>query len=242
MYIPFNTPHYPLQGTDKWRKHYAEQGTEYPRDLYAAFMSTTDEQIGRIIAEVDRLGLREKTLIVLQSDHGHSTEERTHSSGGYCGPYRGAKGCLFEGGLRVPSIVSMPGRVPEGVTRDQLVVGTDWLPTIADFTGAKLPSVKLDGRSIKPVIVDNAPSPHETRYWELGKGSKPQWVVRKGDWKLLGNANDRANIAPLTDADRKLFLVNLANDIGERKNLADANPDKVEELMEVRDAYAEELK
>lgn len=240
IYMANNVPHYPLQGTAKWREYYADKDLESPRDMYAAFVSSLDEQIGRVIAKVDELGLREETLIIFQSDHGHSTEERTFYSGGYCGPYRGAKGCLFEGGLRVPSVVSMPGTIPQGVVRDQMAVGTDWLPTIAEFCGVALPEQTIDGRSLKGVILDNAPTPHEAYYWQLGKGGAPQWVVRKGSWKLLGNPADRSNKAPLT-ADDKLFLVNLADDITEMKNVAKDHPDKVAELLEVKERFATEV-
>ncbi len=74
LYFAINEPHYPYQGDPKWLEHYAQ--LKYPRNLYAAFLSTMDERIGRLIAEVDALGLRESTLVIVQSDHGHSTEER----------------------------------------------------------------------------------------------------------------------------------------------------------------------
>ena len=86
------------------------------------------------------------------SDHGHSTEERTMFGGGYAGPYRGAKFSLFEGGIRVPAIVSLPGVVPAGQVRDQLATAVDWLPTIAEVTGARLPGAKIDGKSLLTLI------------------------------------------------------------------------------------------
>jgi arylsulfatase A len=238
IYWANNVPHYPLQGTAKWREMYKD--LPHPRDKYNAFMSTLDESIGQVIAKIDELGLREKTLIVFQSDHGHSTEERTFGSGGYCGPYRGAKACLFEGGLRIPSIVSMPGTIPEGVTRDQMVHGCDWLPTIADFCGTPLPPTKLDGKSVKDVILKDAASPHEMLYWRLGRGNKAQWVVRQGDWKLLGNPKDNSHKAELTKDD-KLFLVNLGDDITEMTNVAKDHPEVVKRLSAVHDEYEAEL-
>ena len=238
IYWANNVPHYPLQGTAKWREVYKD--LPHPRDKYNAFVSTLDERIGRVIAKIDALGLREKTLIIFQSDHGHSTEERTFGSGGYCGPYRGAKGCLFEGGLRIPSIVSMPGTIPEGVTRGQMVHGCDWLPTIADFCGAPLPSAKLDGKSLKDVILKDAASPHEVLYWRLGSGKRAQWVVREGDWKLLGNPKDNSHKAELTKDDA-LFLVNLGEDISEMTNVAKEHPEVVERLSAVHEEYEGEL-
>ena len=72
MYWAINVPHYPLQGTDRWRKHYEKMSP--PRRMYAAFVSTMDEMIGKLISKVDDAGLRENTIIIFQSDHGHSTE------------------------------------------------------------------------------------------------------------------------------------------------------------------------
>jgi arylsulfatase A-like enzyme len=239
LYWANNVPHYPLQGTEKWRKKYKDLPS--PRNMYAAFVSTMDERIGQVLGKLDELGLREKTLVIFQSDHGHSTEERTFGGGGNAGPYRGAKACLFEGGLRVPSIVSMPGTIPEGEVRAQMATGCDWLPTIAEICGVPLPERKLDGRSLVGVIQSaEASTPHESFYWRLGRGSKAQWVVRWGDWKLLGNPRDTSKKAPLTNAD-KLFLCNLAEDVTEMKNLAKEHSDMVQRLEKMQHEYAEDI-
>ncbi len=239
LYWANNVPHYPLQGTDRWRAKYKHLPA--PRRMYAAFVSTLDERIGRVVAKIDELGLREKTLIIFQSDHGHSTEERTFGGGGFAGPYRGAKGCLFEGGLRVPSIVSMPGTVPQGEVRSQMATGCDWLPTIAQLCKAKLPKRKIDGKSLVPVIRSgDAPSPHEEFYWQFGRGGGAQWVVRQGDWKLLGNPRDNSRKTPLTKDD-KLFLCDLSEDIGEMKNVAKENPEVVGRLKAIRAEFGREI-
>jgi len=235
LYWANNVPHYPLQGTEKWRAKY--KGLPAPRRMYNAFLSTLDERIGRVVAKVDELGIRDRTLVIFQSDHGHSTETRTFGGGGNAGPYRGAKGCLFEGGIRIPSIVSMPGTIPQGEVRDQMVTGCDWLPTIADFCGAKPPKRKLDGKDIRPLILSaDVPSPHKTFYWQLG----PQWAVREGDWKLLGNPKDNSHKAELTARD-KLFLCNLAQDITEMKNLNAENPEVVERLKKLQEQYVADI-
>ncbi len=239
LYWAINVPHYPMQGTAKWRARYTH--LEAPRRMYAEFVSTMDERIGRVLDKLEQAGLRENTLIVFQSDHGHSTEERAFFGGGNPGPYRGAKGCLFEGGLRVPSIVSWPGVIPSGEVRDQMAVGCDWLPTLADFCDVDRPDRKLDGTSIKPMILDHSVrSPHDSFYWHLGAGKSPQWAVREGDWKLLGNPQDRSNTAPLTEDDR-LFLANLKDDIGERTNLAAKHPQIVDRLQQLRTQYLADI-
>ncbi len=244
IYWAINWPHYPLHGTEKWRRRY--QKLSPPRDKYAAFVSTTDEYIGRVVNYLEVLGLRENTIIIFQSDHGHSVEERTFGGGGSAGPYRGHKGNLFEGGIRVPSIVSWPAGIPKGEVRDQLVVGTDWWPTIAALTGSRVPKDhKLDGRSIVDVIrSEKSKSPHEDYYWQLGKGKNAQWVVRAGDWKLYSNPKE--NVKPewavtLTGKDKAGFLANLGTDVGESRNAASTNPDVLKRLQSIASRYQADI-
>jgi arylsulfatase A-like enzyme len=262
IYLAFNVPHYPLQATGKWREYYQKvkplevrytntidpevweeyyHGFRSVRSMYTAFISSIDEQIGRVMEQVDQLGIRENTIVIFQSDHGHSHESRTFWGGGYAGPYRGCKGNLFEGGIRVPSIVSWPGTVPQDEVREQMATGCDWLPTIADWTGAELPEDALDGKSLVPVIVDDAPTPHEHFYWQLGRGNNAQWVVRKGPWKLLGNARDGSG-RHLAPEDKKRFLANLQEDVGESTNLIEKYPEIHQQLEAIHKGYAEELK
>ncbi len=238
LYWAINLPHYPLQGTDRWREHY--QHLDPPRQMYAAFVSTLDEAIGRVLARVTELDLQEQTIIVFQSDHGHSTEERTFGGGGSAGPCRGAKGCLFEGGIRVPSIISWPGTLPQGEVRDQFATGCDWLLTLVDLCGLESPEVHLDGRSLAPVLRENAASPQETFYWHLGSGRQPQWAVRKGGWKLLGNPRDTSQPKSLPNGTGR-FLVNLDEDPGEQQNQAEQHPEIVAELEAIRERYLESI-
>jgi arylsulfatase A-like enzyme len=235
MYWAINTPHYPLQGEARWREHYA--GLPSPRREYAAFVSTTDEKIGQLVSKIDALGLRENTIIVFMSDHGHSTEERTFGGGGNAGPYRGAKFSLFEGGIRVPAIISWPGNLPEEAVREQMGSGLDWFPTLAELAGLSYDAADLDGKSIVPIIRSaTAASPHQEFFWMQGE----QWAVRDGDWKLIGNPRDTSHKAPLTDDDR-LFLVNLAGDVTEMENLAKNYPDKVKAMQSMHEKWKNEL-
>jgi arylsulfatase A len=235
LYWAINLPHYPLQGKEKWRKQYEHLPS--PRNKYAAFISSMDEAIGELLAGLNELGLREDTVVIYQSDHGHSTEERTFSGGGSAGPYRGAKFSLFEGGIRVPAIISWPGTLPAGQVRSQMATACDWLPTIADLCGAEAPKHRLDGASLRDVISDgSATSPHQTFHWQTGGGKNPQWAVRDGDWKLIGNPRDTSNKAPLGKGDQR-FLVNLANDVTEMKNVAADHPEIVARLTQLHDAW-----
>jgi len=231
VYFALNMPHYPYQGYEKWLRHYGD--LPYPRNLYAAFISTLDENLGRLLENIDQLGLRRQTIVIFQSDNGHSTEERAHFGGGSAGPYRGAKFSLFEGGIRLPAIISWPGTLPETEVRGQLVTACDWLPTIADLCQVPLPPRKLDGKSLAGAIRSaDAPSPHPVFHWQTGAAKNPSWAVREGNWKLLGNPRDPGNEASLGKEDR-VFLVNLADDVGERKNLAGGYPEIVARLEQL---------
>jgi arylsulfatase A-like enzyme len=233
MYFAFNSPHYPYQGYARWLKHYRDQGVAYPRDLYAAFLSTQDEHIGQLVGLIDATGIRENTIIVMQSDHGHSTEERAHFGGGNAGPYRGAKFSMFEGGLRVPAVISWPGHLPEGDTREQIAHGCDWMPTLAALCGIDTVPSGIDGKSIAGVIHDNAsPTPHEHLVWQVNEGGNATWAVREGDWKLLVNVRDTTDGKNVQNIEGP-FLVNLAKDIGETTNLAGEQPEIVQRLTQI---------
>lgn len=230
LYWAINVPHYPMQGTDKWREHYKD--LDAPRRMYAEFVSTMDEKVGEILKFLQEKGLRDNTIVILQSDHGHSTEERAFFGGGNAGQYRGAKGCLFEGGVRVPSFISWPAKIPQGEIRNQMVFGCDWFPTIADICGIDKPQHHLDGTSIRSVIMDDADSPHDEIFWQLGGNKKPQLAIRSGEWKLLINAQDRSSKSELSAADKVSFLCNLDDDPSESKNVADTHPEIVSKLTD----------
>jgi arylsulfatase A-like enzyme len=237
LYFAMNTPHYPYQGDPEWLRKYQEDGVPYPRDLYAAFVSTLDDRIGKLMAKVEELGLLEDTIVVFQSDNGYSVEVRAHNGGGSAGSYRGAKFSLFEGGIRVPAIISWPGYLPEGEVREQAGHGCDWMPTLVELCGVKPPEAALDGKSLVPVIQSaTAPTSHDVMHWQVGRERKAQWAVRQGDWKLIGNPLDPTNAAPLTEADQ-LFLCNLAQDASEMRNLAAEHPGEVQRLLNLHEEW-----
>ncbi len=122
-----------------------------------------------------------------------------------------------------------------------MATGCDGLPPVAEICGVSLPERKLDGKSLKMVIMSaDAESPHDVFYWQLGSGDNAQWVVRQGDWKLLGNPRDRSDKAPITKDD-KLFLVNLREDVSEMTNIAKDHPDVVARLKKIRDEYVKDI-
>lgn len=231
IYYAINTPHYPYQGEPKWLEHF--RNVPYPRNLYAAFLGSQDERIGRLLAVLDEEGLREKTIVVFQSDNGHSTEDRAHGGGGSAGPYRGAKSSFFEGGIRVPAIISWPGTLPAGEARDQVAHAADWLPTLVELCGIEPPQAMLDGASLVPVLRDaKATGPHAATpvHWQLGEGGHATWAVRDGDWKLIHRP------------DEPDFLANLRDDPGETKNVASSHPEVVERLAAAHHQLKQQLK
>ena len=226
MYYAINTPHYPLQPYEHWREKYAE--LDMPRRDYAAFMSTTDEEIGNLIRAIDNAGIRENTIIMFLSDHGHSYEERTFGGGGYSGPYRGGKFSLFEGGIRVPAIISWTGGLEQNKVIDEMCLSMDILPTFAELCDIKSVPQSIEGISFGDVIQGDNPSHHDVAYWNL----KKQFAVRKGEWKLIGNPRDPSDETSINIETDSLFLSNLMLDVSESQNLAKENPDKVNELIQ----------
>ncbi|ARN56188.1 sulfatase-like hydrolase/transferase [Sedimentisphaera salicampi] len=219
LYFSLNNPHYPYQGTPEWLEYYKD--LPYPRNLYAAFLSTADEKIGELLKKVDQYNLRRDTIIIFQSDQGHSEEVRAHRGGGSAGPYRGHKGQLYEGGIRIPAIISWPGHLPEKEVRTQMATNCDWYPTLLEL--CKLPPAghRLDGKSLMPIIKSaKAPTAHKHFHWK----SRGTTVVRSGKWKLLMFK-------------KKTELYDIPSDPGESKNLAEKHPEVVEGLKKISDDY-----
>ncbi|WP_447640802.1 MULTISPECIES: sulfatase family protein [Chitinophagaceae] len=238
LYWAINLPHYPLQGKTKWLEYY--KNLPSPRNKYAAFISTLDDEIGDLIKTLKQERLWENTIIVFQSDQGYSTEERTFGGGGSAGIYRGSKFSLFEGGVRVPAFISWPGKIKPNEVRDQIAINTDWFPTLAQLCNIPLPERRIDGKSIVDVINNNrTESPHNLLLWQSG-GSKdnPQWSVRKGEWKLLHNPFEAAKSELTSEG---YFLVNLENDPGERHNLAKDKPEIVQQLTTLHNSWIQEV-
>lgn len=235
LYWAVNIPHYPLQPTEEWLDYYADLPN--PRRMYAAFVSTFDDYLGELCSFLAAERLDENTILIFQSDNGHSMEERTFRGGGYSGPYRAGKFSLFEGGIRVPAVICWPGKLPEGQTRDQVAMNIDWFPTIVDLCGLSTNGMDVDGKSLVPMIKDGSlPSPHKVLHFDFGN----QWAIRYGDWKLISNPID---VTPKEEKTLKgLFLSNLGQDETEQTDFKDQFPEKVKELQAKRDAFEASLK
>ena len=159
------------------------------KDLYADNVAYLDKTLGKVVAELERLNLREKTLILFAADNG--TAGRSGTIGGR--QISGAKGSMWEGGARVPFIASWKGTAPQGKVLKDLVDFTDLYVTFAELAGAKRPEgVTLDGRSFTPQLMGRPGNPREWIFVQLGN----QWYVREQGWKL----NQRGDLFDMKDA------------------------------------------
>jgi arylsulfatase A-like enzyme len=196
--------------------------------------------VGNVLDHLEETGQLDNTIIVFQSDHGHSTEERAYFGGGNAGPFNGAKFSMLEGGIRVPAIISWPGGdLPKGQVRHQWAGSVDWYPTLAELADVAIPNpVDIDGVSLRDVIYDNSVSGHDVMHWATGNPevTSNAWAVRKGDWKLLGNPSDPAKKLTFTEED-SLYLVNLSRDSTESKNLKMDHPEVAAELLNLHENW-----
>jgi len=195
---------------------------------FAAMVHRMDRDIGRIVARLKEYGIAGDTLVLFSSDNG------PHKEGGHDpaffdsnGPLRGIKRDLYEGGIRVPAIAWWPGRIPPGRTSDHVSAFYDFLPTACEVAGVAAPD-GIDGISFLPELTGRTQPPHAYLYWEFpSQGGKR--AVRAGRWKAVWLDTNKKPDAPPE-------LYDLAEDIGETTNVADAHPDVVERLT----AYAKE--
>lgn len=224
LYLPFNAVHTPLQVPDSYLAPFGALSGK--RKIYAGMMAAMDEAVGQVLAALDAAGLRKNTLIIFSSDNGGPAPGTITDNG----TLRAGKGTIYEGGMRVCACVSWPGHIPAGKTVAEPVQSVDWYPTLVKLAGGSLEQkLPLDGKDIWPVLTAGAKTPHDAL---LLCGTTPaRAAVRAGDWKLLVGASDRnAEEEGDRDGGKSVELYNLAADIGEKQNLAAANPDKVNEL------------
>jgi arylsulfatase A-like enzyme len=202
--------------------------------VYAALIETLDDAVGLLLAKLDSLGLRDRTIVVFTSDHGGlHVPEGPHSRITHNTPLRAGKGYLYEGGLRVPLIVRWPGRVPTGRLVDSPVINTDWLPTLAEIGGARTPR-DLDGVSIASLLLGRGPAKPRPFYWHFphytNQGSQPAGAIRDGDWKLVEHFEDG-----------RTELFNLRNDISEATDLSVREPRRVARLKRQLSAWRQRV-
>jgi arylsulfatase A len=222
LYMPHTMPHIPLYVSPEFEGK-SDAG------LYGDCIQEIDWSVGQIIKTLKAEGLEKDTFIVYTSDNGpwnlkgNKTDKvkgnMNRRTGGSALPLRGYKFQKWEGGMREPTVMCWPGRIPAGKVCGELAGTIDILPTIAALSGAKLPEKKIDGKDITPLIEarSGAKTPHEAYFYRT-KG------VRSGDWKFIEN---------------KLF--NLDKDISESKDLSSENPTIVARLKKLLDGHKAEM-
>lgn len=231
LYVPFTAVHLPVKEPDTWlAKVPASLKGDVPRH-YAASIMHLDDAVGRIVSALEKSGLRENTLIVFTSDNGGSTAENgdqkyppdNYPKGKLTGnnaPLRGEKGDLYEGGIRVPTLVSWPEKLKPGKSDFPTQI-TDWMPTFCAIAQYKSAAVaNWDGTDIWPVLTGQGKRESHLLYW-AAPGFRAR-AVREGDWKLIVQGKGDST---------KVELFNLGADPNEGTNLASQMPDKVAHLQ-----------
>ncbi|MBQ3136524.1 MAG: sulfatase-like hydrolase/transferase [Clostridia bacterium] len=226
LYVAYNAPHYPMHAPEKYLKRFSH--LPWDRQIMAAMISAVDDGVGEISNELIRQGISDNTIIYFQSDNGPSRESRNWLDGradlyygGTSGIFKGHKFSLFEGGIRVPAILSWPAKISQKVI-DTPHIAADIFPTILEACGGDISEYDLDGKSLLPIIEGTECNPHEYLFWEM----EGQTAVRKGKYKLVINGR----LEEFAEIQNEYFLSDLENDPCERINLADEMPELFEEL------------
>ena len=211
---------------------YKDQPWTAQQKNYAAMVTRLDTDVGRLLALVKELGLDENTLVMLAGDNGSSFQPNSELGRHFqqaANGLRGFKRELYEGGLRQAALARWPGTVPSGRVSDEPWAFWDFLPTVAELAGAKIPAeCKTDGLSLVPYLKGGTAPKREYFYWELHEARRPLRAVRFGDWKAVQNGPQAA-----------LELYDLAADPSEKTNLARQKAGivaKAAELMEAAHA------
>lgn len=232
-------PHAPLNPTDEQMAPYERfswgRGVRHKsaETVYYASVADLDQQVGRLLQELDALGLADDTLVIFSSDNGPEDihiGNAGYSGVGSAGPFRGRKRSLYEGGVRMPFIVRWPGRVPAGRIDDASVVaGVDLLPTVCKLAGIAVPEGHaLDGEDVADVLLGQSRPRRTPLMWQwrfriVGEPfhRSPILAIRDGDWTLLMNP-DRSRVE----------LYDILKDPTQLDNLASQHPEVVERLAE----------
>jgi arylsulfatase A len=235
--IPEDEPSWAMYRDKKWDA--TNQKGAHDAQIYAAMVNMADRQVGEIFKLLKELDIDEKTIVFFCGDNGGQAyfKNEAHPNGFFepnGGVYRGGKGDLYEGGLRIPMIVRWPGKIEPSSVSDHLWYFPDVMPTLADIASAATPS-NTDGISVLPTLLGEEvcgceQKQHEYLYWEFGEGQ----AVRMGKWKLVKPSRRPTGLPKGTEPPFELY--DLDTDISEQNNLAENHPDILAKLVE----YAEQ--
>ena len=225
--IAFNAPHWPYQvpdnpsvARDSARHLSPFDDSTSTRAEYAAMIERVDLGVGRILETLDRLGLRDNTIVIFTNDNGGEWLSRN-------APLFHHKMSVWEGGIRVPAIIRWPAKIPAGGVTRQVGITMDLTASILAAAGAALPpDLRLDGMNLFPILEGRAPGAQRTLFWR-GHPARPHRAVRSGDWKLV--------------MEPRPMLFNLGTDIGERDNVIGRHPEVARRLRDLLEAWEREV-
>ena len=239
LYVPHAMPHVPLFVS----KAHAGQSE---RGLYGDVVREIDWSVGQILQTLSRLKLDDNTLVIFTSDNGPWLSYGAHA--GSAKPLREGKGTAWEGGVREPCVMRWPGKIPAGTESHELAATIDLLPTIAKLAGAELPTRKIDGLDIGPLLSGDpaAKTPHEAYWYYWGDGLH---AIRSGKWKLhFPHAYVHVDVpgqeglpGKLSQPKTELALYDLDADIGESTDLAAQHPEVVARLTALAEVARDDL-
>lgn len=248
LYLSYYAVHKPIQAKEEMIEKYREKAsslgpvkdvefisersafTKLIQDdpAYAAMIQSVDDNIGRVIQELDKLGITENTIIIFTSDNGGlSTLDGRKDSPTSNLPLRTGKGWLYEGGIRIPLIIKWPGEIIQGSVCSVPVISMDLYPTVLEMAGLKLNLEQhKDGFSLIPLLKQEGKLKRNAIFWHYphyhGSGNKPSGAVLRGNYKLIEWYEDGG-----------IELYNLNDDVGEKIDLADSIPEKATELKKM---------
>ena len=217
-YVPFHIVHAPLQAKEADLKGVDPKVTDKTKRTYAAMVQALDKNVGAILNELDRLGLRDNTIVVFTSDNG-ATQDGSNL------PFRGGKHSVFEGGTHLPTVIHWPNGKATSRTWDGLCGALDMFPTLMSMADLKLPETRpLDGKNIWPSLRDNTASPVESYYWAW----RNEDAIRTADWRMHRFFDHNE-------------LYDISADISEKKNVADEHPEVVKSLTAKLTTWADSI-
>jgi len=251
MVMSFSAIHHPLvENADTIRNWENKAGSDKPRNnpVIAAMLSRMDRNIGKVIDVVDELDIRENTLLVFYSDNGGVVTNRIYH---YYGerieekvpqdPLREGKGWVYEGGIRVPLVISWPGKVKRDQVSDARVSSMDFFPTFCELLGVEGPS-ETDGISILSHLTSGSSLPERSLFWHYphyhgSTGMVPAGAIRKGNYKLIEWYENSLT----GDKEGAFELYDIEQDMSETSNLADSLPELVRTLSGELDNWRKEV-
>lgn len=251
-YLSFYAVHSPIQTTQKLRQKYVDKAKKnglvakrfafdrvmpvrqfQDNPVYAGMMETLDKAIGLVLKKIDDLGLTEDTVVIFTGDNGGVSSGDAFATS--CLPFRGGKGRQWEGGIRAPYYIKVPGMTSSKSFCSTPATGTDFYPTILDLAGLPLrPKQHVDGVSLMPLLKGGAISPRDL-FWHYphygNQGGEPSAIIISGDKKLIYYFEDG-----------RCELYDIKADIGEQNNINKSHPELANALKKKLDAWLQDTK